>query len=255
TLSGGTKNGVHPLYASSTARSLLFTAMKPEIDDQRRSAAIKAVETFVAAYLTPNKREVRPGLVSWPYNFEWLMNWGVKLSPPWYSPFPNSQVVSLCALLYRLTGKEEYASLAREAFQFIKTPIERGGAEYQVAGFRMPAEYVYRTPPLPNVRVLDGEFAVAIALYNGARLLGDSEMLQKSLQYLAGLAMQMDSYTTPDGDLYFAQYIEKMPEQYYWSMWALVQNAGIITKDRRFSRVARRLARFIPAKTCESLGC
>lgn len=246
---------IHPLLIASSARAMLFTALRSDIDPKERQSAIDSAETFFRSYVFKEKVEVKPGLISWPYKMEWTTNWGIKLNPPWYSPYCNSQIVETGALLFRLTGKPEYATIAREAMAFITTPIDKGGAEYDIGGFRLPAEYVYATPPLPNIRVLDGEFAVATAIYNGARLLGDSGMLQTSLKYFASLAMQMEAYTSSDGDLQFSQYIEKMPDGYRWPMWALVQNAGLITKDRRFSDVARRLTKFIPQTQCKSLGC
>lgn len=246
---------IHPLLIASSARAMLFTALGKKIEPKVRQAAIDSAEIFFRSYVFKEKVDVKPGLISWPYKMEWTTNWGIKLNPPWYSPYCNSQIVTLGALLYRLTGKPEYATIARDAMAFITTPIDKGGAEYDIGGFRLPAEYVYETPPLPNIRVLDGEFGVAIAIYNGARLLGDSRMLQTSLKYFASLAMQMESYTSSDGDLQFSQYIEKMPDGYRWPMWALIQNAGLITKDRRFSDVARRLTKFIPEASCKSLGC
>jgi len=246
---------IHPLLIASSARAMLFTALKQDIDPKARQAAIDSAEIFFRSYVFKEKVDVKPGLISWPYKMDWTTNWGIKLNPPWYSPYCNSQIVETGALMYRLTGKPEYAAIARDAMAFITTPIEKGGAEYDIGGFKLPAEYVYATPPLPNIRVLDGEFGVAIAIYNGARLLGDSNMLQTSLKYFASLAMQMEAYTSPDGDLQFSQYIEKMPDGYRWPMWALLQNAGLITKDRRFSDVARRLTKFIPEASCKSLGC
>ena len=246
---------IHPLLIASSARTMLFSALKQGIDPKVRQAAIDSAEIFFHSYVFKEKIEVKPGLISWPYKMDWTTNWGIKLSPPWYSPYCNSQIVEAGALLHRLTGKPEYAAIAHDAMAFITTPIDKGGAEYDIGGFKLPAEYVYATPPLPNIRVLDGEFAVAIAIYNGARLLGDSSMLQTSFKYFASLAMQMEAYTSPDGDLQFSQYIEKMPDGYRWPMWALVQNASLITKDRRFSDVARRLTKFIPEASCKSYGC
>ena len=67
--------------------------------------------------------------------------------------------------------------------------------------------------------------------------------------------MQLDSYTKPDGDLQFSQYIETMPLGYRWPMWALLQNAGLITKDRRFADAAKRMPPFIGNLQCDQLDC
>ena len=236
-LSAGQPGGIHPLFAMSTARSTLFTALNPEVSEELRETTVAAIEHFVDKYVEPAKIDTGGGMISWPYNFPWVLNWGIKLSPPWYSPYVNAQAISMLSLLYRLTGKERYKALAHEAMPFIVTPITKGGSEYDIQGFRLPAEYVYATPPLPNVRVLDGELGVAIGLYNSARLLGDSEMLRQSTAYFASIAMNMESYLKEDGGLWFSQYVENMPEGYEWAMWALLQNAATITKDRRFTEM------------------
>ncbi|WFU35756.1 D-glucuronyl C5-epimerase family protein [Bradyrhizobium brasilense] len=254
-LSGGQPGGVHPLFAASSVRGMLFTALSDGIAPEQKADAIASAEIFAKHYISSAKREVAPGVFAWPYNFEWTMNWGIKLSPPWYSAFANGQILSVCALLYRLTGKDEYKTLAGEAFSFIKTPISSGGSEYDVSGFKLPAEYVYPTPPTPNVRVLDGELAASIAIYNASRLLGDSEMLRVSFRYLASLAMQLDLYTTANGDLRFSMYGGSMPDGYRWPMWAMLQEAAIITKDRRFTEAARKLTPFIGKAWCDQYGC
>ncbi|MCG2643574.1 MULTISPECIES: D-glucuronyl C5-epimerase family protein [Bradyrhizobium] len=254
-LSGGNQGGVHPLFAASTARGMLFTALGEDIPSEQKAAAVAAAETFVQSYVIGQKHEVAPGLFAWPYQFEWTINWGIKLSPPWYSAFANSQVLSVCALLYRLTGKDKYKALAEDAFKFIRTPIAQGGAEYEVAGLRLPAEYVYPTPPIPNVRVFDGELDTAIAIFDAARLLGNSDMLRISARYFASLSMQLDLYTAPDGDLRFSMYGGTMPDGYRWPMWAMLQAAGIISKDRRFTEAARRLTPFVGKAWCDQYGC
>ncbi len=254
-LAGGMSGGVHPLYATSTARALLFAALKPQVGEEIRKAAIAAVAHFFDNYIEKAKVDLGDGRISWPYQFDWTMNWGIKLTPPWYSPYANSQVVELAALMFKITGDDKYRAMAQAATRFITTPMSKGGAEYTIDGFRLPAEYVYAAPPMPNVRVLDGELGVAIALYNAARLLGDSEMLRQSTAYFGGLAMNLEGYIKEDGGLWFASYIENMPEGYGWPMWALLQNAAIITKDRRFTEYARRFTPFITARWCEQYGC
>lgn len=254
-LAGGMSGGAHPLYAASTARALLFAALKPQVVEERRKAAVAAVAHFFDNYIEKAKVDLGDGRISWPYKFEWTMNWGIKLTPPWYSPYANSQVVEVSALMFKITGEDKYQAMAQAATRFITTPMSKGGAEYTIDGFRLPAEYVYATPPMPNVRVLDGELGVAIALYNAARLLGDSEMLRQSTAYFGGLAMNLEGYLKENGGLWFASYIENMPEGYGWPMWALLQNAAIITKDRRFTEYARRFTPFVTPRWCEQYGC
>lgn len=254
-LSGGMSGGVHPLYATSAARALLFAAMKPQVSEEMRKAAVAATAHFFTKYIEAAKVDLGDGMISWPYKFDWTMNWGIKLSPPWYSPFANSQVVETSALMYKITGEEKYRVMARAATRFITTPMKNGGAEYMVDGFRLPAEYVYPTPPMPNVRVLDGELGVATALYNAAQLLGDSEMLRQSMAYFGSLAMNLEGYLKEDGGLWFASYIENMPEGYGWPMWAMLQNAAVITKDRRFTEYARRFTPFVKQRWCAQYGC
>lgn len=255
TLNGGVAGGVHPLFAMSTARTMLFTALQEETPEDLRNETIASVAHFFEEYVLKEKVSLGEGMISWPYNFEWNLNWGIKLSPPWYSPFANSQVVVVSAIMYKLTGLDKYKKIAYEAALFITTPISEGGSEYKIDGFRLPAEYVYPTPPLPNVRVLDGELGVAISLYNAARILGDSNMLSDATAYFASIAMNLEGYITEDGDLSFAHYFEKMPDGYRWPMWTLLQNAAMITKDRRFSVYATTQTEFIGEIYCKEYGC
>ena len=255
TLNAGLPGGVHPLFATSTARSMLFTALNPDTPDELRAETVAAVAHFFTNYIEKNQIKMKNNMVSWPYNFEWNMNWGVKLSPPWYSPFANSQIVIISALMYKATGDLNYRKMAHDASIFISKSISDGGSEYNIDGFRFPAEYVYPTPPLPNVRVLDGELGVAISLYNAARIIGDSKMLSDSIAYFASIAMNLEGYLKEDGDLSFAYYFETMPEGYRWPMWALLQNAALITKDRRFTEYASRITKFIGPVQCKSYGC
>jgi hypothetical protein len=223
--------------------------------NETKAIAQSAVEAFVQNYIMAESVDLGSGMISWPYRFEWVTNWGIKLTPPWYSPYVNSQVVSLAALLYRLTGKEEYRTLALAAARYVVTPISKGGAQYSIDGFRFPAEYVYPTPPIPNIRVIDGEFGSAIALYNGARLLGDSELLRQSSAYFASLGMALEGYLKQDGTLWFSYYGENMPDGYGWPIFALLQNAGIIMKDQRFTEYARKMRPSIGENWCNQLGC
>lgn len=193
-------------------------------------------------------------MVTWEYQFEWKMNWGITLDPPWRSTYANARFSTASAMLYRLTGEDRYRDLAVKAARFIGTPMSAGGGEYEVAGFRLPAEYIYNTPPLPNVRVLDGEMITVTSLYDTARLLADSEILNVFLRQSGSLAMQLESYTRPDGSLEFSMYINDMPQAYRWSVWSMLQVLANQSKDRRFADVARNYAAHVPQDWKEANG-
>jgi hypothetical protein len=133
-------------------------------------------------------------------------------------------------------------------------PLAQGGSQYEISGFKLPAEYVYATPPLPNVRVLDGEMIAIVALFDTARLLGDSEILRLFMTQAGSLAMQLRSYQRPDGDLEFSMYMEDLPQHYRWDVWAALQVLANTAKDRRYSQVARAFARHIPREWREANG-
>jgi hypothetical protein len=254
-LNGAQPGGVHPVFATTTVNSLLLHTLQTEGKEAEKQAIRQAVQHFFENYVFSTKTPRADQSVSWPYHFPWTMNWGIRLSPPWYSAYTNGVVTQTAALLYALTGEQRYQVLALEAAQYLNTSISKGGAEYEVAGFHLPAEYVYNTPPLPNVRVLDGEFITITALYNGARLLGDSQLLHIFMRQAFSLAMQLAYYVQPDGNLYFSTYIEEMPMHYKWVLWSNLQALANITKDRRFFDVAKVLRPHIPDFWCQSNGC
>ena len=118
------------------------------------------------------------------------------------------------AVLYKETGEQKYKALTLAALRYLDLPIQDNGARYDVSGFQLPAEYVYNTPPIPNVRVLDGELIASVATYSAARLLGDSSLLSLFQRQAYSLSMQMDFYTRDSGRMLFATYVEEMPEHY-----------------------------------------
>lgn len=254
-LSGGQPGGVHPLFGGATVYGLLMTALRPDIPDELRARAVAASEKFFTEYVFKAKVEISPGVISWPFRFDWTMNWGIKLPTPWYSGYANSQMIAASALLHRLTGKPEYRQLAIDATKMLDVSLEKGGAEYTIDGFRFPAEYVYNTPPMPNVRVIDGEYGTAIALYNAARLLDDSHMLRIAARHLVGLAANLPLFTQPDGSMMFSMYVENMPPHYQWMMWTLLQVSGNALKDRSFLEAAKRMKGSVPEQWCKSNGC
>jgi hypothetical protein len=126
------------------------------------------------------------------------------MSPPWYSAYANANAATLLSVLYHLTKDERYKRLAQEAAAYLSLPLDAGGSEYDISGFKYPAEYVYPSPSLPNIRVLDRELISVLALYNAARFLGDGEMLRIAYQQMASLAMALEYYRQRNGNLYFA---------------------------------------------------
>lgn len=252
---GGGQPGIHPVSAANTVYGVLLYALRPGVDSSLRSKAISAAQQFFDAYALPKADQIRPGVVAWPYTFEWNLNWGIKLSPPWYSAYANAVMSAAASILFKETGDEKYRTLALAALRYLDLPIQDGGARYSVSGFQLPAEYVYDSPPMPNVRVLDGELIAAVATYNAARLLGDSWALALFQRQAYSLSMQMDFYTRKDGRMLFATYVEEMPDHYQWILWSNLQTLGNITKDRRFSNTADLLRPHINAKDCQQKGC
>lgn len=254
-LSGGNVGGVHPVYAISSVYLLLLQAHTADVPSDERAKVLKAAIAFVDNYLDPKKVTIAPGVVSWAFGMDWTVSWGIKLSPPWYSAYANSNAAALCSVLYHLTKDERYRSLAQQAAAYLSRPLGAGGSEYDISGFKYPAEYVYPSPPLPNIRVLDGEVISVLALYNAARFLGDSEMLRIAYRQMASLAMAMEYYRQKSGNLYFSYYIEEMPEHYKWQVWSNLQVLALVAKERRFAEAAKALLPNVPAKWCEANGC
>ena len=133
-----------------TARSTLFTALNPEVSEELREATVAAIEHFVEKYVEPAKIDTGGGMISWAYNFPWVMNWGISCRRRGIHR-PRSSGLDAVSIVPP-DSQERYKQLAHEATQFVVTPISKGGSEYDIQGFRLPAEYVYATPPLPNVR-------------------------------------------------------------------------------------------------------
>ncbi|KAA5926346.1 hypothetical protein F1536_12395 [Achromobacter xylosoxidans] len=252
---GGGQPGVHPVSAANTVYGVLLYALRPGADSALRASAISAAEKFFGSYAFPKADQIKPGVVAWPYTFEWNLNWGIKLSPPWYSAYANAVMSAAASILFKETGEEKYRQLALASLRYLDLPIQDGGARYSVSGYQLPAEYVYPSPPIPNVRVLDGELIAAVATYNAARMLGDSWALTLFQRQAYSLSMQLDFYTRKDGRMLFATYVEEMPDHYQWILWSNLQALGNITKDRRFSDTADRLKPHVSAKDCQQKGC
>ena len=253
-LSGG-QRGIHPVYAGSALASALFYALRGDTPPQVRDRVVKAARVFFDEYVYKSAVQRGDGAVSWPYPFEWTTNWGVALKPPWFSAYANAAFSSAAAAMYRLTDEERYRELAQKAARYIGMPVEEGGAEYDVSGFKLPAEYVYSFKDTPNIRVLDGELITTVLLYNAARLLGDWEMLWIAARHAMSIAMQLEFFRNADGSLMFAAYVEKMPPHYGWTVWANLQALANILKDRRFRIAADALRVHVGENQCKDFGC
>jgi hypothetical protein len=253
-LSGG-QSGIHPVYAGGLLASALFYALRPDAPPQIRDRVVSAAAVFFDEYVFKAAMDQGSGAISWPYPFDWTANWGVALKPPWFSAYANAAFSSAAAAMHRLTGEERYRRLAEKAARYIGLPIERGGAEYDVSGFKLPAEYVYSFRDTPNIRVLDGELITTVLLYNAARLLGDWDMLWVAARHAMSLAIQLEYFRNEDGSLMFAAYVEKMPRHYVWTIWANLQALANISKDRRFKVAADALRPHIDANQCKAFGC
>lgn len=250
---GQTGGGVHPVFAANQLNSILVAYFE-ESNLLVRDRILSAARVFFEDYVFRNAKEVGGGL-SWPYSFEWNMNWGIKLSPPWYSAYASASFAQAAALMFKITKEPRFNDLAIASARFVGAPLHAGGAEYRDRGFRFPAEYIYGTPPLPNVRVLDGELLVVNFLFNSARLVGDSEVLQIAIRHGVSLNQAMDYYENDDGTLMFASYVEKMPEGYSWLLWSKLQSISGLIKHPRMRELAERMTRHIPSKWCDTNGC
>lgn len=254
-LNGGLANvGVHPVYASNVVSSLLVEVLRGRFGEERQVEVLSAVERFMIEWGIPKADSMPRDTISWPYRFPWTTNWGITLEAPWYSAYANARMALSGAMLFNLTGHDRYRVLAQRAAGFLAVPIDEGGAQYDILGFKLPAEYIYPSPPLPNVRVLDGELIAVATLFNVARILGDSRILRLFMTQAGSLAMQLESYQRPDGNLEFAMYIEDLPLHYRWDVWSALQILANATKDRRFSDVALEFAKHIPQEWKDSRG-
>lgn len=143
-------------------------------------------------------------------------------------------MASAAAAMFRLTGEQRYAELARKAVNWLKLPMEHGGALYRNEGFVFVAEYAYRSPPLPNIRVLDGEMMAAVSTFNTAAMLQDPEMARFAVQLAYSLVAQLDLFTAKDGRIMNARYQWLVDtDNYLLPMQRLAIELGMITKDQR----------------------
>lgn len=228
------KGGIHPVTAGNDLLGILLGLVVPGTDEGTRQAALEASRRVFDEYVYPAKIEVRPGAVAWPNTYDFPLAWGGVMKAPWFSGYSNGVIASAAALMFRLTGEDKYAQLARQAVAWMKLPADQGGALYHDGPFSFVAEYPSSVPAEPNIAVLDGEMVAAISVYNTAVLLGDPDMLRFAAQLAYSLVNKADHATTSDGRIQNARYQWLIDNKGYllpMKRWAA--QLGMITKDRR----------------------
>ena len=231
-------SGCNPTFASVQAVRALACALDPETTDEMRARIVKAGEKFFSEYAFPEASEVGGG-VSWPLHFDFVINWMFTLKKPWFSGYAASVMAQNGAMMYELTGEDRYRDLAYGALDYVRTPLDKGGAAYEDGGFPFIAEYAYPSPPLPNARIFDGELISAVCVMGCAKLFKDSELARYAAGLCAGAANHISVSTTHDGLIQNARYPWLINEEGYSRV---MKNCAIqlfrITKDRTFERAA-----------------
>jgi hypothetical protein len=145
------------------------------------------------------------------------------------------------AMMHQFTGEARYRELAESAYKFLTLPMAEGGAHYTVDGFPFLAEYAYTSPPLPNLRVLDGELIACVCLLNTATLLGDSEMLAEAAGVSAGLSATLPDMRTSEDFVRNAAYPWVVDNQGYYNCMRLwCRQLTAFTKDQTYREEADR---------------
>lgn len=231
--------GCNPTFASVQAARALACALDPATDDDLRQRITAAGEKFFAEYGFPAAQEVAGG-TAWACNYAFQLNWKITLSPPWYGGYPAAVMAQNAAMLHRLTGREDYRELVLSTMRYLRAPMSGGGAGYDVNGFPHIAEYAYPSPPLPNIRVLDGELISALCVAGCAALLRDTDLTRYAAALCAGLAAGLDSFTTVDGLILNARYPWLVEDEGYTQVMVnCAAQLHRLTKDRAFDRAAK----------------
>jgi hypothetical protein len=236
---------IHPLQAGAHAHRIGVWALHRSRTPAERARVAAMLDTLFSRYVANAMQPVGSGC-SWPYAFDFKMPWGTELKAPWYSGYANAAMVGAAACVWRLTGNALYREIAEKGVAFLRTPMESGGALYHSDGFSFIAEYCYRSPPVPNYRVLDGEMCSLVYLYNAAVLLADPVLLSFALDLAPGLGHALDMFCAPDGLPVFGMDGQPMNPGYMWQLWMTLQLLANIFKDRRFVAHARRWRAAIP---------
>lgn len=245
------RNPVHPLECGAHAHRIGCWALDEGRSPKDRNDIGKKLDMLMRNWVLPNMVEVMPGVLSWGYDFDFYMPWATKLSNPWFAGYANAALVGSAACAYALTGKVQYKEVAMGAFRFLCLPMEQGGALYQSDGFPYVAEYVYRSPPIPNYRVLDGELCTMPYLVNAAMLLDEPELAAFANRLNAGFLSALDLLADRDGAPYFGMDGQPMQPNYMWQLWMCLQLLAAIFKDRSYTKRARMWRSHIPESFVE----
>lgn len=242
------KKSVHPLECGAHGHRIGCWALAEDRSASDRDSVAAQLDTMMQSWAVPSAVEIRSGVVTWPYEFDFSMPWGTKLPAPWFAGYANAAMLGTAACAYALTKKKEYKDLAMGAFRFLTCRSEDGGALYSVDGFDFIAEYVYRTPPIPNYRVLDGELCSMQYLVNAGMLIDEPELVSFAFRLNAGFRMELELLSKDDGSPYFGMDGQSMQPNYMWQIWMCLQLLAAIFKDRSYTDRANLWRPHIPAK-------
>jgi len=240
------RKSVHPLECGAHSHRIGCWALDENRSRSDRNDVAKLLDSMMKNWACPKVKEVRPGVLTWPYEFDFSMPWGTQLPKPWYAGYANAAMLGSAACAYALTRKKEYKDIALGAFAFLKLPCEEGGALYSVDGFDFIAEYAYRTPPIPNYRVLDGELCSMPYLVNAGMLLDEPEMVSFAFRLNAGFRTSLEMLADPDNAPYFGMDGQAMQPNYMWQLWMCLQLLAAIFKDRSYTNRAKMWRPHIP---------
>lgn len=240
----------HPLQVGAHAHRLGVWALDERRDPKDRAEVARLFAGTLDRYIAPKAMEIAPGAVGWPYEFDFRMPWATALRPPWFGGYSGAAMLGTLAVGWALTGEARWKDLARGALGYLHLPSEKGGAAYWIDGFQFSAEYAYRTAPIPNYRVLDGELCSPQYLYNAGLLLDEPEIVSLAHRLACGLTAPLRLLRRSDGAPLFGMDGQDMNPNYMWQLWMCLQLLAAMTKDRTFAKLARDWRPFIP----ESFG-
>lgn len=242
----------HPLQFGTHGHRLGVWVLDRDRDSTERAHVVRLFAAALHSYIIPSSKEVAPGALAWPYEFAYsLSSWATELRPPWFAGYANAAMVGMLAVGWALTGEARWKELAQGAVRYLKLASEKTGAAYFIDGFQFNAEYAYRTAPIPNYRVLDGELCSPPYLHNAGLLLDNPEIVALAHRLACGLTVPLGLLRGKDGAPLLAMDGHDMTPAYMWQLWACLQLLSAMTKDRTFSRLARDWKRFIPVEFWE----
>jgi len=147
---------INPVHVAQTARPIALRLLESDEQEARQlSSEDKQTLSRVAdALLEMGETYEYNGLpyAVWWYRFDYPP---VGLRAPWLSGMAQGHVIEVMLATYKLTGNEEYLSMARLAGNTLQVPIEAGGVALGVKGGGVWfAEYAQ--PGVSPPRVLNG---------------------------------------------------------------------------------------------------